>query len=149
MKEYIKTFEIKWSDVDPNGHARHTSYSDYASHMRFCFMFEQGISYQQLTEMGIGPVILNEETTFLRETNLSDLLTIDYTSLGLSPDGSHWKLRHDIFNSSKKRAVRITLSGGWIDMKRRKLLVPPDELLNVFVKIPRDKNFRELPSLIR
>ncbi|MBI1730322.1 acyl-CoA thioesterase [Candidatus Acetothermia bacterium] len=149
MSSYRKSFEIRWSDVDPNGHARHTSYSDYAAHVRFGFMFEHGISYERLEAMGVGPVILKEELDYLRETKLSEKIEIEYSSLGLSKDGSHWKLRHDIFNSSGKRSVRITLSGGWIDMKSRKLIVPPDELFQIFQKIPQEKNFRELPPLVR
>jgi acyl-CoA thioester hydrolase len=149
MSSYRKNFEIRWSDVDPNGHARHTSYSDYAAHVRFGFMFEHGITYERLNEMGVGPVILKEELVYLRETRLNDKIEIEYSSLGLSKDGSHWKLRHDICNSSGKRSVRITLSGGWIDMRTRKLVVPPDELSQIFQKIPQEKNFRELSSLAR
>ncbi len=149
MSQYSKSFEICWSDVDPNGHARHTSYSDYASHTRFSFLFDQGISHQRLNEMGIGPVLLTEETTFLRETKLGEIIEIEYRALGLSADGSHWRLRHDIYNSSGKRAVRITLSGGWISLSLRKLAVPPVELIRAFQLIPKDRNFRELPTLVR
>jgi acyl-CoA thioester hydrolase len=147
MKEYSKTYEILWRDVDPNGHARHTSYLDYASHLRFAFMFERGFSHHEMNKLGIGPIIISEEAKYLREVQLGEKITISYSALGLSGDDAKFKLRHDIRNSAGKRAVRITLSAGWLDLETRKLISPPDELAAILREVPKDKNFREMPSL--
>lgn len=33
-----KEFEVKWADLDPNRHMRHSAYNDYAAHMRVKFL---------------------------------------------------------------------------------------------------------------
>lgn len=37
LKAFEKVLEVRWSDVDFNGHLRNTGYSDYANHAQACF----------------------------------------------------------------------------------------------------------------
>lgn len=145
IEEYSRTYEIVWRDVDPNGHARHTSYLDYAAHLRFAFMFERGITHERISELGIGPVLLSEDVRYLREVKLGEKITIFYSALGLSSDDSKFRLRHEILNEARKRAVRITISGGWLDFTTRKLVTPPDEYARILREVPKHRNFREIP----
>ena len=147
MSGYQRTFEILWRDCDLNGHARHTCYLDYAAHLRFAFMQERGVTREILNELQIGPILLTEEARYLREVMLHEKITVDYTCMAEAPDGSRWKLRHNFYNDEGKRAVRLNITGGWLHMVERKLVVPPPHLKEVFGNIPRDKNFYELPPL--
>jgi len=145
--KYNKTFEILWRDCDLNGHARHTCYLDYAAHLRFAFMEDHGLTRDVLKELKIGPILLTEEARYLREVMLHDKITVDYWLMAEATDGSRWKLRHNFYNSAGKRAVRLTITGGWLHMEDRKLVVPPPHLREVFNSIPKDKNFHELGAL--
>ena len=39
---YKKHFEIRWSDVDANGHLANSAYTNFMSHTRMAFFAENG-----------------------------------------------------------------------------------------------------------
>ncbi|MBT8272756.1 MAG: thioesterase, partial [Bacteroidia bacterium] len=41
---YTKQFDIRWRDLDANGHLGNSSYVDFMSHTRMSFFNEIGIS---------------------------------------------------------------------------------------------------------
>ncbi|MFT4831888.1 MAG: acyl-CoA thioester hydrolase [Psychroserpens sp.] len=41
---YLKEFEIRWSDIDANGHLGNTAYVNYMSHTRMTFLNELGFN---------------------------------------------------------------------------------------------------------
>jgi acyl-CoA thioester hydrolase len=65
----------------------------------------------------------------------------------MSPDGARFKFEHDVWLPGKKKAARIVLAGGWMDMDARKLRIPPDELLRVMREGPRAEAFEEMKPL--
>lgn len=139
-----KEFQTRWADLDPNQHLRHTAYADYATHVRFSYLDEQGFSPQKFGELQIGPVILSEESKYLKEIKMGEVFSITAELLGLSENGSHWCIRHEVLNSSKKLAALLSLSGAWLDLKTRRLTAPPDDLVKVMKNLPRSKDYREI-----
>jgi acyl-CoA thioester hydrolase len=146
---YAKIFIVRWADCDVNGHMRNTAYSEYAIDARIGYLAENGWPFQKFEEMGFGPVLLREEIDYLRELRLGDTVEVDFTQLGLSPDGARFKLAHDFWKPGGKKAGRLVLSGGWLGLETRKLIVPPDGLTEAFRKVPKGEGWEELPPLKR
>ncbi len=149
MDRYAKTFTVRWADCDVNGHMRNTAYSEYAIEVRMAYLSEHGFGFERFVEMGFGPVILREEIDYLREVRLGETVQVDYMALGLSPDVARFKLAHDFTKANGKASARIVLSGGWLDLRTRRLIPAPEPLASVLGSVPRGEGFIELPPLGR
>jgi acyl-CoA thioester hydrolase len=144
---YTKIFIVRWSDSDANGHMRNTAYSEYAIDTRMSYLAEHGFPYEKFEELNVGPVILREEIDYLRELRLGETVEVDFTQLGLAPDGSRFRFAHDFWRPGGKKVARIVLAGGWLDLAARKLVRPPDALLQAISSVPRAEGFEELPPI--
>jgi acyl-CoA thioester hydrolase len=149
IKEFSRTYDVKWSEVDPNGHMRHTAYGDYAVDVRFRFLADNGFHLAKIREIGMGPVILREENRYLKEVVMGDAITINIKLGGISEDGSHWIFQHEILKSNGKKAAVLLVEGGWLDLIRRKLVKPPLEFQNLANEMDRTEEFTELSSYMR
>ncbi len=144
MDRYAKTYTVRWADCDVNGHMRNTAYSEYAIDTRVMFLAEHGFGFEKLLANRVGPVILHEAIDYMREVRLGEVIEVDLRIVGLSPDGARFKFEHDVWLPGQKKAARIVLAGGWMDLDRRKLRIPPDELKRVIEAAPRGEPFEEL-----
>lgn len=143
---YDKTFEIKWSDCDPNRHARNTVYSELATHVRFSFLRDHGFPPDRFAQVGFGPVILVEELRYFREVKLGESVRIDYQLTSASEDGSRFRVRNTVYKSTGEPAVRIDVTGGWLHLERRKLMRPPDDLIAAMENLERTPDFEKMPT---
>lgn len=158
---YQMTFEVRWSDLDPNLHMRNTAYSDYATHLRFAFLAERGFPFARLKEIGVAPVVFSENLQYLREVRLGQRLRIDMQVAGLAPDFSRWRYRHDIWRldedgggdieagSAPILAAIITLEGSWFDLSERRVAPAPVDADALLEGLPRTQDFEELPPIRR
>ena len=149
MPRYSKTFTVRWADCDVNGHMRNTSYSEYGIDVRMAYLAEHGFPFEKMVENKLGPVILHEAIDYLREVRLGQTVEVDFSLVGLSPDGARFKFEHDIWLPELNKAARIVLAGGWMDLEKRKLRLPPPELLRALHEMPREEGFEELKGLRR
>jgi acyl-CoA thioester hydrolase len=147
MDRYVKTFTVRWADCDVNGHMRNTAYSEYAIDVRIAFLTEHGFGFERMVEAGFGPVLLREEIDYLREVRLGQTVRVDFTVLGLSPEGGRFRFAHDFEDGAGKPAARIVLSGGWMDLHARRLVAPPEPLAAVLRAMPRGDAYADLPPL--
>lgn len=143
---FIKTFHVRWADLDPNGHMRHSVYNDYAAHVRVCMFEEFGFSIDRLVKIGIGPVLFREETRFLKELRMNEPFTMDCSILAMRRNGKIWTIQHIAKNEKGENACIITVDGAWLDLKERKIVPPPDELHTVIDTLPRADKFEWLPD---
>jgi len=141
MISYIKPLEIRWSDLDPNVHLRHSVYYDYGAFCRISFLEEQGLTAHYMSENQFGPILFREECVFRKEVRLGDKLTIDLKLLKARPDQSRWSIQHHIYKNDDVVAAIVTVEGAWIDIAKRKLTVPPENVLHVFNEMPRTDDF--------
>lgn len=144
---YTKIFIVRWSDSDVNGHMRNTSYSEYATDVRMSYFTDRGWPHARFEEARIGPVLVREELDYLRELRLGDTVEVDFTCIGLSADGSRMRLAHDFWRPGGKKAARVVVHGGWLDLEARRLVAPPDGLRETLATIPRGEGWEELPGL--
>ena len=145
---YKKSFVVRWSECDQNGHLRNTAYSEYDIETRIGLMADRGFSVRRLRELGMGPVILREELDYLREVHLAEEIEVDFQRLGLSPDGARWRLAHDLRRQGEPVA-RIVLMGGWLDLEKRRLTPPLPEIPGLFESLDAGEPYQDLASLRR
>ena len=141
MDKLTKEFEIKWADLDPNRHMRHSAYNDYAAHMRVKILEEAGLDMQTMEELRIGPILFREETKFLREVGMQDTITVTCQLLKAREDGSRWSFVHEVIRADGVKAAEVIVDGAWIDLDKRKLAVPSKEITEVFLAMPRAEAF--------
>ena len=141
---YKKDFEIRWSDVDANGHLANSAYVNFMSHTRVGFLNEHGFSMKKLIEHGIGPVVFSEQIYYFKESFLGQTLTVTLAVSGLSDDGMLFKFEHDFYNQKGKHLATCDILGAWIDLKERRLTVLREELQELIKKFPKSENFKVL-----
>ena len=144
MNEYSKTYEIRWSDIDANGHVNYAAYIDAAGDLRYRFFTEHGFPPERFEQLGIGPIYTALHAEFFREVRMGETVTITYAMSGLSPQGARWKVHHEVFKANGKKAVRIDLEGTVLDLSTRRPVLPMPELLQTFNLIPRTTDFEIL-----
>ncbi|HTX91566.1 MAG TPA: thioesterase family protein [Anaerolineales bacterium] len=147
MNEYSISYEIRWSDIDANGHVNYAAYIDAAGDLRYRFFSEHGYPPDKFQQLGIGPVYTSILARFLREVRMGETVTITYSLAGLSPLGGRWKVHHDVLKANGKKAVSIDLEGTLLDLATRRPVQPSPELLQVFTLIPRAGDFEALSEM--
>lgn len=144
---YERTLIAGWGDMDFNSHMRNTAYLDKSADVRMMFFAEHGFPVREFYRLKIGPVVQKDEIAYFKEANLLDELRVTLAIAGLSPDGSRWILRNEFFRSDMKLAS-VNSSGGWLDLTARRLVVPPENLLEMLQQAVRTEDFRELVGLV-
>jgi len=141
MDSYVKPIEIRWSDLDPNFHLRHSVYYDYGAFLRISFLEEHGLTVSFMAQHHFGPILFREECVFKKEIRLGDSVSIDMQLLKAREDQSRWSIQHRILKNKEEVAAVLTVEGAWIDVLKRKLTAPPDAVKHVFEKMPRSEQF--------
>lgn len=134
MSVYSKTFEVRWADLDPNFHMRHTAYNDYAAQVRVGYLSENGFGLKRFHSDSLGPVIFREETKYFKEVLADDKITIDLRMESMSTDWRKWKILHCVFRADGEKAAEILIEGAWFNTSTRKIIVPPQALIDVIQK---------------
>jgi len=142
---YAKQFLAGWGTMDFNGHMANTAYLDLAADIRLAFMAEHGFPPPELHRLAIGPVIRKDELEYFREVALYETVTVTYAVLAMSADGARWVVENEIWSAAGARAATVRSTGGWLDLRLRKLVAPPGALLGALQQIPRVPDFVELP----
>ena len=61
MAPFVKTLSVRWADLDPNFHVRHSVYYDFGAQQRVEILEQSGLSLRIMQEQGFGPIIFREE----------------------------------------------------------------------------------------
>lgn len=131
---------VRWSDLDPNYHVRHSVYYDFGAQCRIQGFFKYGLSAELMTKNNLGPILFREEAIFRRELRLEDDLRIDLKITKLRKDGSRFSFQHQIRRGEELCAV-INVDCAWLDTQKRKLTVPPEIAFKVLDEMPKTGNF--------
>jgi acyl-CoA thioester hydrolase len=144
----IDTFAA-WADMDANAHMANVAYLSKCVDARMSYFKAHGFPVSEFAKRRIGPVVRRDELEYHRELGLLDPLTVTLELAGLAPDGSRFRFRNEILTGEGKLAARITSEGGWLDLAKRKLIAPPEDLLEALQAMPPAAEFERLPSSIR
>jgi acyl-CoA thioester hydrolase len=136
---------VRWADLDPNGHVRHSVYYDWGATVRITYLDQLGFGLPWMTRNGIGPILFREEARFMRELRLGDQLVMDVALAGSSADARKWKMRHRIGRGAEQVAI-IEVDGAWLDLRARKIVAPPEDLVRAFEGVARTEDFAVIAS---
>ena len=140
---YAKSFQVRWADLDPNAHMRHSAYADYGAQARIGFLTEQGFGLPQFMRARLGPVLFREDLKYLKEVRANEVISVTCEAVGMSPNRKHWKIRHRLFRQDGELACIIDCQGAWLDLAQRKVIPAPTELQAVMDKMPRSEDYAE------
>jgi acyl-CoA thioester hydrolase len=142
---FTKKISLRWSDMDPNFHLRHSVYYDLGSQQRVEILDSFGLTLKVMQEQGFGPILFREECVFRREIRLSDDITISCLMSKMRSDASRWSIRHEFRNQDNELCATLTLDGAWMDTKLRKIADPtPQIAADTFNKMPKSEDFEIL-----
>jgi acyl-CoA thioester hydrolase len=147
MDIYSKPYEIRFSDIDANRHVNNAVYVEAAGDVRYRFFAEHGFPPERFEQLGVGPVYTMITTHFLREVRMGESVTITFALTGLSPQGTRWKVHHDVLKSNGKKAVSMDMEGLVFDLVTRQPVAATAELLQVFNLCPRGADFEVLSEM--
>lgn len=138
-----------WADMDANAHMANVAYLSKCVDARMSFFKQHGFAVAEFAKRRIGPVVRRDEIEYYREVGLLEPITVTLELAGLAPDGSRFRLRNEVLNGEGKLAARVTSEGGWLDLAKRRLIAPPEDLLEALQAMSPAAEFERLPSSIR
>jgi acyl-CoA thioester hydrolase len=141
MENYIRPVEIRWSDLDPNFHVRHSVYYDFGAYVRMSYLTEYGLGPAVMIQHNLGPILFREECVFKKEVHFGDSVTINLLLKKTSPNYSRWTFQHEIIKNNDTIAAIITVDGAWIDTVKRRLTVPTELVTKTFEQLPKAPDF--------
>lgn len=141
---FLKSFEVRWSDVDANRHLANSAYVNFMSHTRMAFLLDLGFSYTDLESRQLGPIVLNENIYYFREVMPGKPVKVSLEITGLSEDGMFFSFRHNFYDSKGRNVARGEMMGAWIDTGKRRLTGLPESYLEKFHEGPKSDDYREL-----
>jgi len=142
---YTKEFLAGWGTMDFNGHMANTAYLDLAADVRMAFFAEHGFPPGEFRRLALGPVVRKDEVEYFHEVGLHDSVIVTYAVLAMSADGARFVIENEILSAAGERAATVRSTGGWLDLRARKLVAPPEALLRAFQQVPHAPGFVELP----
>lgn len=141
---YRKEFEIRWSDVDANRHLANSAYLNYTSHTRIAFLLELGLDQKSFTRLQMGPVAFYEHLYYFKEVLPGRPIQVSMEVVGMSEDGKFFEFKHDFYNHQGENVARSEMMGAWMDLKTRRLTVPPKEFIDALNAMDKQSGFRVL-----
>ncbi len=138
------SFPTIWANFDANAHMRHTAYNDYAAEVRSRFFASQGFSLTEFAKFNIGPILFKEETSFFREITLGENIKANLSIIGASEKFERFKFKHQIIKENGVISAEIKIYGAWIDLTKRKLTVPPQKMIDIFIEMEKSADFEKI-----
>jgi len=125
---HSQEYTVRWAELDPNGHVRHSAYADFAADQRVQWLASLGYDLRRFAELRLGPILFREETQFRRELHSGEKIRVEGRLTEGTPDGGRWTIEHHIYKADGQLAATVTVDGAWLDLDRRKLTLPPADL---------------------
>ena len=141
MNTFQKNIEIRWADLDPNFHVLHSKYYDFGAYCRMAFLVENGLTPAMMMKQHFGPIIFREECIFKREIIFGDPVFINVKIEKVTADFGRWTMVHEIYKNAETLAAIVTIDAAWMDTVARKLILPPQEVINLFDIAPKTDGF--------
>ena len=141
MTTFSRDFVVSWGHLDGNGHMANTAYLDLAADTRLMYFASHGFPASRFRELGFGPVVRKDEVEYFRELLLHETVTVTLAFAALSDDGARFTVCNE-FRRGDELAARVTSTGGWLDLRARRLAPPPEALREAMRAAPRTDEFR-------
>jgi acyl-CoA thioester hydrolase len=141
MREFVKALSLRWSDLDPNFHLRHTAYYDFAAQARIDMLDALGFTIALMQQEGFGPVLFREECVYRREIRYGDQIHLSTKLKKARKNFSRFTVQHEFIRNDGVLCATLTIDASWIDTRIRKLTVPPQVGQESFERIAKTEDF--------
>ena len=141
MEAFSQQIQVRWADMDPNFHLRHSVYYDWGAMCRMDYLTEKGLTPAIFKKLKFGPIIFREEAVFRKEIVYGDNISINLTLMKGRKDYSRWTISHEILKNNTTLCAVITVDGAWLNLLERKLFIPPAEAVAVFEQMQKNDHF--------
>ena len=142
MTSFTKQISLRWSDLDPNFHVRHSAYYDFGAQHRIEILESLGLTMKVLQQQHFGPILFREECVFRKEIKLADKITMQTKISKMIPDAARWSIIHEFLNEEGNLCAVITVDGAWMDTKLRKIADPTPEIAVEAISLfPKSEDF--------
>lgn len=116
-RKYIFELPIKVRDyeVDAEGIVNNANYLHYLEHTRHEFCEQAGLSFRQMTQEGLTPVVRHIDITYLNPLSLGETMI---SRLALERDGARFIFAQDIYRADddtpvvKARVTVVSIENG-------------------------------------
>lgn len=139
----VLTFQVRWADMDFNGHMKNTAYLDYAADSRMLFFKGNGFPLSDFMKLSIGPVVFKDTIQYFKELYMYDSFTVTLRLKGISSDGSKFHIVNDIRRSDGKPSALVTTEACWFDLKSRTITTPPGGLHELLKGLEKTEDYVE------
>lgn len=146
---FRRTLQVRWSDIDFLAHMKNTAYLDAAVDVRFLYFESCGLAARDFAGLGIGPVVQRDQVEYFRELRFLDPYTVTHEMAGASDDFSRFMLRNEFYRRDGELAARVTSTGGWLDLAKRRLIAPPSTVAAALAGLARTPDWVRLPTSVR
>ena len=119
---------IKEHHVDSLGHMNNATYLALFEEARWEQITARGFGFHEVQKLQQGPVILEVNLKFLKETHLREQITITTELLGYK--GKIGQLKQQMVREDGSVAAEAIFTFGLFDLKTRKLIDPTPEWKN-------------------
>lgn len=144
MPEFKRPVTLRWADMDPNFHLRHSVYYDFGAAARMDFFIENDLTPEVMQQLHFGPILFREEAVFRREIRFGDEIFINLLITRLRRDFSRFSIRHEITRADGTLCAVMNVDGAWIDTRLRKLAPPPELVGRISENAPKSADFEWL-----
>ena len=144
MEAIVQPVQVRWADLDPNFHLRHSVYYDWGAMCRIEYLNKAGLSLKRMQQLQIGPIILREECIFKKEIRPDDVVTIDINLIKAKKDYSRFTIRHKIKKEPGIISAILTVDIAWLNGLTRRLAVLPQEDIKLLEHGPFADDFQWL-----
>jgi len=141
MSSFTLPVQVRWSDLDPNFHLRHSVYYDWAAMCRLEYLQAHGLTPALMAQLQFGPIIFREEAVFRKEIRFGDAIEITLHLAKGRRDFSRWTIQHEIKRTDGTLCAILTIDGAWLNTAERKLFIPPAAATDVFRQMPLGEHF--------
>jgi acyl-CoA thioester hydrolase len=129
-KFFTTEINVRWEEMDINGHINYACYMDYYSEARIEAVGQD--VFKSLREKGMGPVIYKAEIDFIKELFHPDRIHI-VTWMDELIGKTRVSLRQDIYSTGRKELIsKSKFHAIFMDLKSRRPVRMPEELKKHF-----------------
>ena len=118
---------IREHHLDSFNHVNNAAYLEILEDARWEFLNIRGFGLNKIHQLGVGPVVLECHIKFIKELKLRQTITIE--SQMNSYEKKIGVMRQEIFNEQRESCSLATMTFGFFDMEKRKLILPSSEWL--------------------
>lgn len=127
---HIAQIPVYETYLDAFGHVNHARYLELYEQARWDWMADYQLSLADIHRLQVGPVILNVNLNYRREVLARQTLAIHTRVVDYQK--KIFTLGQEMYLPDGELASTLQITGGMMDLRARKLVMPPDIWLAAF-----------------